>query len=115
MSKRFSKKNRRGQALVEYIIIVASVAFISMVAVSIFGHKVADQFAIGAGLLPGAHAEDNQAILTGEFAGFDDSTGVNIGNGAVSWGDITGNATVGEMDNNVVTTGSNAAESFVAE
>ena len=115
MSKRFSKKNRRGQALVEYIIIVASVAFISMVAVSIFGHKVADQFAIGAGLLPGAHAEDNQAILTGEFAGFDDETGVNSGNGAVSWGDITGNTTVGEMENNVVTTGNNDAESFVAE
>ena len=118
MSKKSFKLNnkRRGQALVEYIIIVASVAFISMVAVSIFGHKVADQYAIGAGLLPGAHAEDNAAILTGEFAGFtEDANGANIGNGEVSWGDITGNATLGELDNNVVTQGSNAAEVFVAE
>ena len=117
MSVKFaSAKNRRGQGLVEYIIIVAAVAMISLVAVSIFGHKVADQYAIGAGMLPGAHAEDNAAIVTGEYAGFaDDGNGANIGNGEVSWGSITGNATAGEMDNNVVLAGSNAADSFVAE
>ena len=115
--KRSNKNNkRRGQALVEYIIIVASVAFIAMVSVSIFGHKVADQFAIGAGLLLGAHAEDNAPILTGEFAGFTDTgSGANIGNGEVSWGDVTGNTEPGEMDNNVITNNGNGAESFVAE
>ncbi|MCG8649342.1 MAG: class III signal peptide-containing protein [Pirellulales bacterium] len=117
MSRKLSfSKNRRGQGLVEYIIIVAAVAMISLVAVSIFGHKVADQYAIGAGLLPGAHAEDNAPIVTGEFAGFqDDGAGNNIGNGQVTWGDVTGNATLGEMDNNVVTQATNAADAFVAD
>jgi len=115
-SVKSAAKTRRGQGLVEYIIIVAAVAMISLVAVSIFGHKVADQYAIGAGMLPGAHGEDNFAIVTGEFAGFaDDGTGANIGNGEVSWGDITGNATVGEMDNNVITAGNNSADSFVSD
>ncbi|QDS89107.1 MULTISPECIES: class III signal peptide-containing protein [Rosistilla] len=117
MSKRIApRKNRRGQGLVEYIIIVAAVALIALVAVSIFGHKVADQYAIGAGMLPGAHAEDNAPIVTGEYAEFaDDGNGANIGNGRVSWDSVTGNATAGEMKNNVVTAASNAAEAFVAE
>ncbi len=117
MSKRtLVQKNRRGQGLVEYIIIIASVALIVLVCVSIFGHKVADQYAIGAGMLPGAHAEDNAPIVTSEYAGFtQDADGNNVANGEVTWGAITGNATLGEMDNNVVTAASNSADAFVAE
>ena len=107
---------RRGQGLVEYIIIVASVALIALVALSMFGHKVADQYAIGAGMLPGAHTEDNLAITTGFFAEVDDSTGTITGTGGVSWADVTGNATVGEMDNVVTTNGGdNSADSFVGD
>ena len=36
MSARITKRTRRGQGLVEYIIIVASVALIALVSVSIF-------------------------------------------------------------------------------
>ena len=55
MPKKFGfRKNRRGQGLVEYIVIVASVALIALVSVSMFGHKLADQYAVGAGMLPGA-------------------------------------------------------------
>ncbi len=116
MSLNMKRRSRRGQGLVEYIIIVASVALIALVAVSIFGHKVADQYAIGAGMLPGAHTEDNVAIVTGEFAGFTQNTdGNNIANGVVTWADITGNTTTGEMDNNVATTGLNDADSFVGD
>lgn len=117
MSKKFnSARNRRGQGLVEYIIIVAAVAMISLVAVSIFGHKVADQYAIGAGMLPGAHAEDNVPIATSEYAeSVADANGNNTGNGRVSWAGITGNVTAGEMKNNVIVGGSNAADSFVAD
>ena len=80
MSKQLaSRKNRRGQGLVEYIIIVAAVALIALVAVSVFGHKVADQYAIGAGMLPGAHGEDNQPIATGEFAQTVDNGGITEG------------------------------------
>ena len=117
MRKNISRTNRRGQGLVEYIVIVAAIALISLLSVSIFGHKVADQYAIGAGMLPGCHQdEDNNPIVTGEYAGFqDDGAGRNVATGGVTWGDITGNATVGEMDNNVITQGSNAADSFVGD
>ena len=107
-------QNRRGQGLVEYIIIVASVSLISLTSLSMFGHKVADQYAIGAGMLPGAHAEDNKPITTGFYAGVDASGDNVVSNGQVSWDDVTGNGTDGEMDNNVVTFGDNSADAFLA-
>jgi len=111
-----SLKTRAGQGLVEYIIIVAAVALIGLVAVSVFGHKVADQYAIGAGMLPGAHAEDNLPVASGSFAGTtDDGTSVS-GNGQVSWASITGNANGdGELENNVIVNGSADGEAFVAD
>ena len=117
MSKRIApRKNRRGQGLVEYIIIVAAVAMISLVAVSVFGHKVADQYAIGAGMLPGAHVEDNLAVATGSFAETTDASGALAGTGSVSWADITGNADGdGELENNVVASGVASGDAFVAE
>lgn len=117
MSKQIaSRKNRRGQSLVEYIIIVAAVALIALVAVSVFGHKVADQYSIGAGMLPGAHEEDNQPIASGQFAATVDNAGVTEGNGRVSWADITGNVDGdGELENNVVAQNGNDGEVFVAD
>ena len=117
MSKKFnSVKNRRGQGLVEYIIIVAAVAMISLVAVSIFGHKVADQYAIGAGMLPGAAADDNVPTTTGSFAEFAVVGGANVGTGGASWDTITGNTVLGELDNNVTTAGGvNTAATFVQD
>ena len=116
MSKRMNNRSRRGQGLVEYIIIVASVALISLVAVSIFGHKVADQYAVGAGMLPGAHADDNNPIVTGFYAGFtEDVDGNNAANGQVTWADVTGKTEANELDNNVITQGSNNGDAFVAE
>jgi hypothetical protein len=112
-----SRKNRLGQGLVEYIIIVAAVALIALVAVSVFGHKVADQYAIGAGMLPGAHGEDNAAIATGGFVGTTTNVdGATVGNGQVSWASVTGNADGdGELENNVVALGANDGEAFVAD
>ena len=102
--------------MVEYIVIVGAVAMISMVGVSVFGHKVADQYAIGAGLLPGAHAEDNGPIATGFFAGVTPNADGDLeANGQVSWADATGNTQTNVLRNNAIVAGSNAAESFVAE
>jgi Flp pilus assembly pilin Flp len=116
MPKKFGfRKNRRGQGLVEYIVIVASVALIALTSVSMFGHKLSDQYAVGAGMLPGAHAEDNNPIRTGYFAQVNESGGEITGTGAVGWADITGNSEVGEMDNNVIAQGTNDGEAFVAE
>ncbi len=116
MSKRMNNRSRRGQGLVEYIIIVASVALISLVAVSIFGHKVADQYAVGAGMLPGAHDDDNNPIVTGFYAGFtEDADGNNAANGQVSWDDVTGNVdTNNSLKNNVIVQGANDGDAFVA-
>lgn len=107
-------QNRRGQGLIEFIIIVASVAFISLLSVGIFGHKIADNYAIGAGMLPCAHDEDNAAIDTGSFVGKteDATTGVLSANGVVTWGNITGNA---NLQNNVSKAGSADGDTFVAD
>jgi pilus assembly protein Flp/PilA len=60
------KKSQRGAALVEYALIVAGVALIGAVAVSLFGHKVTDMLATAAAVLPGAHADDNAPIVSGK-------------------------------------------------
>ena len=51
----------------EYALIVAGVALIAAVAVSIFGRKVTDMLATTAAVLPGAHAEDNAPIVSGKL------------------------------------------------
>ena len=117
MSKKFTpRKNRRGQGLVEYIFIVAGVAFVALLAVSIFGHKVSDQYAISAGLLPGAHAEDNLPVSGLSFLETTDDGVSQSGTGIVSWGGLTGaDTTTGELINNVGVTGVAEGDAFVAE
>ena len=63
---RLLKKNEKGAALVEYALIVAGVALIGAVAVSLFGHKVSDMLGTAAAVLPGAHADDNAPIVSGK-------------------------------------------------
>ena len=114
-SLRKADQKRSGQALVEYIVIVAAVALVALMSVSMFGHKVADQYAVGAGMLPGAHGEDNLPITTGHFAGVTDDGTAITSNGQVSWADVTGNTETGVLRNNVVVSGGNSADAFVAE
>ena len=60
-------KNRKGAALVEYALIVAGVALIGAASVATFGHKTNDMIAMVAGVLPGAHADDNSPIVSGRI------------------------------------------------
>jgi len=60
-------RGNRGAAMVEYALIVAGVALMAAVAVSIFGRKVTDMLATTAAVLPGAHAEDNAPIVSGKL------------------------------------------------
>ena len=60
------RKSEKGAALVEYALIVAGVALIGAVAVSLFGHKVSDMLATAAAVLPGAHSDDNAPIVSGK-------------------------------------------------
>lgn len=65
MRKFFS--NKKGQGLVEYGLIIAGVALVCAAAISIFGHKTADLVAATAAVLPGAHNDDNGAIVTAKL------------------------------------------------
>ncbi|MGO8746622.1 MAG: Flp family type IVb pilin [Thermoguttaceae bacterium] len=60
-------RNRKGQGLVEYALIIAGVALISIVGITMFGHKVADLIGTVAAILPGAHTDDNAPIVAGHL------------------------------------------------
>ena len=60
-------RNKKGQGLVEYGLIIAGVALICAAAVSVFGHKTSDLIAATASILPGAHADDNGPITSGKL------------------------------------------------
>jgi pilus assembly protein Flp/PilA len=60
-------RNKKGQGLVEYALIIAGVALIAAVGISIFGHKVSDMISATAAVLPGAHADDNAPIESGKL------------------------------------------------
>jgi Flp pilus assembly pilin Flp len=64
---RAKSKKRKGAALVEYALLIAGVALICAAAVSVFGHKTNDLIAATAGVIPGAHADDNAPIQSGHL------------------------------------------------
>jgi pilus assembly protein Flp/PilA len=73
-------RNRKGQGLVEYALIIAGVALIAAAAISVFGHKVTDLISATAVILPGAHPDDNAAIQSGHLI----ETGPTGTNGAIA-------------------------------
>ena len=60
-------KNKRGAALVEYGLLIAGVALISLGAVSQFGKKTSDLIGTVATILPGAAYLDNAPIVSGRL------------------------------------------------
>jgi pilus assembly protein Flp/PilA len=60
-------RNRKGQGLVEYALIIAGVALIGTVGITMFGHKTADLIGTVAAILPGAHTDDNAPIVAGHL------------------------------------------------
>jgi len=75
-------RSKKGAALVEYGLLIAGVALVSAAAVSIFGHKTNELIAGIASVLPGAHADDNAPISSGQLIETDntqdtDGDGVN--------------------------------------
>src|SRR5438105_1771243 len=61
-----NQKKRKGQAMVEYALLVVCVAVVGAVAVSMLGHKTADNLAIAAAIMPGGHTDDNNPIATAQ-------------------------------------------------
>jgi Flp pilus assembly pilin Flp len=60
-------RNRKGQGLVEYAILVAGVALISLVAVSVLGHKTSAMIGTLAAILPGTDSRDSGALVSGSL------------------------------------------------
>jgi Flp pilus assembly pilin Flp len=60
-------QNKKGQGLAEYGLLVAGIIIMSLAAVSVYGHKTSDMWAVGASLLPGAHADDLGSIQSGKL------------------------------------------------
>jgi len=71
-------RNRKGQGLVEYALIIAGVALIAAVGMSIFGHKVSDMINAVAVVLPGSHPDENGAIVSGQVIETTPSGGTGI-------------------------------------
>ena len=66
MRLRFSR-HRKGQALVEYGLLVAGVALISSAAISVLGYKVSGLISALAAVIPGAEAASNGPISSGHL------------------------------------------------
>ena len=60
-------RNKKGQGLVEYGILVGGIALVALAATAILGHKTTDLIGTVAAALPGAHEEDNGAIVSGQL------------------------------------------------
>jgi len=60
-------RNKKGQGLVEYGILVGGIALVALAATAILGHKTTDLIGTVAAALPGAHAEDNGPIVSGQL------------------------------------------------
>jgi Flp pilus assembly pilin Flp len=56
------QKKRLGQALVEYALLIAGIALVSVVAVALLGHKVQHVLGVMAAIIPSAHADDNKPL-----------------------------------------------------
>jgi pilus assembly protein Flp/PilA len=84
-------KNKKGSALVEYGLLIAGVALVSAAAVSVFGHKTNDLISATASILPGAHDDDNGAIVSGKL--IETTRDAANGDGIIVDANAAGNAT----------------------
>lgn len=93
-------KGTKGQGLVEYGILVGGVALVCLAAVAILGHKANDLMAVTAAALPGAHAEDNGAIVSGILVAVTDTgTGGALQLDVSAPGTFGGNIGLSGLDN----------------
>ena len=60
-------RSKKGAALVEYALLVAGIAIVSIAAVSILGHKTSDLIGTSAAIIPGVSDFDNDEISSGRL------------------------------------------------
>jgi Flp pilus assembly pilin Flp len=83
---RLAARRRRGQGLVEYALIIAGVALICVAGITMFGHKTSDMIDAVTVVLPGAHADDNGPIVSGQLVDLtpgSSGSGITIDLGAI--------------------------------
>lgn len=97
-------RNKKGQGLVEYALIIAGVALIAAAGISVFGHKVSDLISATATVLPGAHEDDNAPIASGKLI----ETAADSGAIQLDAGTIAANTGTARLENNVLGLGSAA-------
>lgn len=93
-------RNKKGQGLVEYGLIIAGVALICAAAVSVFGHKTSDLIAAVAAVIPGAHADDNAPLVSGKI--IETTAGTTTNPIELDVAGIAGNSAEGRLGNNVL-------------
>jgi Flp pilus assembly pilin Flp len=60
-------RNKKGQGLVEYGILVGGIALVALAATAILGHKTNDLIGTVAASLPGAHEDGTGPIVSGKL------------------------------------------------
>lgn len=70
-----SKLRKKGQAAVEYAVILVAILIVSIGAISLLGHKTADLWALAAVVIPGGHQEDNGPVFSGQLIEITNSGG----------------------------------------
>jgi pilus assembly protein Flp/PilA len=105
--QRRNLKNRKGQALVEYALLIAGVALIAVAAIAVFGHKTSDMIAAVAAVLPGSHSDDNGPIVSGKLV---ETAANGDGNIALDVATIVTNADSPRLSQNVL--GSDGTDGF---
>jgi Flp pilus assembly pilin Flp len=106
-------RNRKGQGLVEYALIIAGVALICAVGISVFGHKVSDLIDATAVVLPGAHQGDNGQISSGHLI---ETTSATAGTPiTLDMPGITAGNGQGRLGNNVLNNPTNGFDGTIVE
>lgn len=96
-------RGTKGQGLVEYGILVGGVALVALAATAILGHKTNDLIASVAAALPGAHADDTGAIVSGKLVATTTAAdGTSIILNATSTGTIADNLGIANIDQLVI-------------
>ncbi len=79
-------QDRRGAAMVEYGLLVAGIALMTAASTSVLGHKATDLIGTMAAVLPGAHGDDNNPIVSGKLIETTDTVPGEDATGAASTG-----------------------------
>ena len=101
------KRDKKGAAMVEYALLIGGVALIAAAGVAIFGHKVNDMVGLTATVLPGAHTDDNNPIISGKIiettdqAAGEDASGNPVTGIGVAFADIAAASGTERLGNNI--------------